>query len=88
MTKFGKAGKNGSSGFLFWTIRFQQLSEQEQDMSYTQRFKDPESFKVCKRGKKHQEANMEEIQARSRSHKNWTVRFWIPGYPFFIEQRV
>jgi hypothetical protein len=25
MTKFGKAGKTGPSGFLFWTIRFWQF---------------------------------------------------------------
>jgi hypothetical protein len=30
MTKFGKAGKNGPSGFLFRTIRFLTVSKQKQ----------------------------------------------------------
>jgi hypothetical protein len=55
-------------------------------MSYTQRFEDPRSFEAWKRAKKHQEANMEEIQARSQSYTNRTVRFWIPEYPVFSEQ--
>jgi hypothetical protein len=55
-------------------------------VSYTRRFEDLRSFEVWKRAKKYHEANMEEIQARSRSRKNWTVRFWIPEYPVFPEQ--
>jgi hypothetical protein len=46
MTKFGKAEKIGPFGFLFWTIRFRQFSEQEQNMSYTRRFEDPRSFEA------------------------------------------
>jgi hypothetical protein len=37
MIKFGKVEKKR-------IIRFQQFSEQKQDMSYTQRFKDPRNF--------------------------------------------
>jgi hypothetical protein len=70
MMKFVKAGKTGPSSFLFWTIQFQQFSKQEHDLSYTQRFEDPRSFETWKRYKKHQEANMEEIQARSQNRKN------------------
>jgi hypothetical protein len=29
---------------------------------------------------------MEEIQAKSRSHKNQMVQFWIPDVPVFLEQ--
>jgi hypothetical protein len=83
MTKFGKSGKTGPSDFLFCTIRFRQISEQEQDMSYIQRFEDPRSFKTWKGAKMYQEVNMEEIQARSRCHKNRTIRFWIPEYLVF-----
>jgi hypothetical protein len=36
--------------------------------------------------KKYQETKMEEIQARSKDHKNQTIRFWIPEYPVFPEQ--
>jgi hypothetical protein len=61
MTKFGKSEKTGQSDFLFRTIR----SEQEYDMSYTQRFEDPRCFEAWKRTKRYQGANMEEIQARS-----------------------
>jgi hypothetical protein len=70
VTKFGKYEKIGPFGFLFWTIRFWQFLEQEHDSSYTQRFDYPRSFEAWKRDKKHQEANMKEIQARSRSCKN------------------
>jgi hypothetical protein len=52
-------------------------------MSYIQRFENLRSFEAWKRAKKHQEANMEEIQARSQSHKNQIVQFWIPGYLVF-----
>jgi hypothetical protein len=83
MTKFGKSGKTGPSDFLFCTIRFRQISEQEQDMSYIQRFEDPRSFKTWKGAKMYQEVNMEEIQARSRCHKNRTIRFWILEYLVF-----
>jgi hypothetical protein len=31
--KFGKVGETGPFGFLFWTIRFWQFSEQEREMS-------------------------------------------------------
>jgi hypothetical protein len=54
---------------------FSRFSEQEQDMSYIRRFEDPRSFEAWKGAKKYQEANMEEIQARSQSHKNLTVQF-------------
>jgi hypothetical protein len=43
-------------------------------------------FEAWKMTKKHQEAKMKEIQARSRSRKNRTVQFWIPEYPIFLEQ--
>jgi hypothetical protein len=36
--------------------------------------------------KKHQGTKIEEIQARSRRHKNQYVRFWIPEYLVFLEQ--
>jgi hypothetical protein len=36
--------------------------------------------------KKYQETKMEEIQARSKDHKNQTIRFWILEYPVFSEQ--
>jgi hypothetical protein len=36
--------------------------------------------------KRYQGAKMEEIQAKSQSRKNRTVRFWIPEYPVFPEQ--
>jgi hypothetical protein len=55
-------------------------------MSYTRRFEDPRSFEAWKRAKKHQEANMEEIQARSRSRKKQTIQFWIPEYLIFLDQ--
>jgi hypothetical protein len=32
---------------------------------------------------KYQGAKMEEIQAKSRGRKNWTIRFGIPEYPVF-----
>jgi hypothetical protein len=32
------------------------------------------------------EAKMEEIQAKEKSRKNWTVRFWIAEYPILPEQ--
>jgi hypothetical protein len=48
MTKFGKSGKTGPSGFLFQSIRFRQISAQEQDVSYIQRFEDPRSFEAWK----------------------------------------
>jgi hypothetical protein len=86
MTKFGKSRKTGPSSFLFWTVRFWQFSEQEQDMSYTQRFEDTRCFETWKRNKKHQGAKMEEIEDRSRGRKNWTVWFWIPEYTVFSEQ--
>jgi hypothetical protein len=85
MTKFGKSRKTGPSGFLFWNVRFRQFSEQEHDMSYTWRFKDPRCFDAWKITKKHQGADMEEIQTRSRGRKNRFVRFWIPEYPIFLE---
>jgi hypothetical protein len=37
---------------------------------------------------KYQEAKMEEIQAKSQSHKNRMVRFWILEGPVFLEQIV
>jgi hypothetical protein len=43
-------------------------------------------FEESKRTKKYQEDQMEEIQARSRGHKNRTVWFWIPKYLIFLEQ--
>jgi hypothetical protein len=52
-------------------------------MSFTSRFEDPRSFEAWKRAKKYQEAKIEEIQARSRTHKNRTARFWILEYPLF-----
>jgi hypothetical protein len=55
-------------------------------MSYTQRFEDPRSFDAWKMAKKHQEANMDEIQVRSQSRKNWTIWFCIPEYPVFPKQ--
>jgi hypothetical protein len=65
---------------------FGKFSEQEQDMSYTQRFGDPRCFEARKRTKRHQGAKMEEIQAKSQGHKNQTIRFWILEYPIFPEQ--
>jgi hypothetical protein len=55
-------------------------------MSYIQRFEDPRSFEARKGAEKYQEANMEEIQARSQSHKNRTFWFWITEYPVFLKQ--
>jgi hypothetical protein len=55
-------------------------------MSYIQRFEYPRCFEAWKRTKKHQGAKIEEIQAKSRGHKNWTVRFWISEYLVFLEQ--
>jgi hypothetical protein len=54
-------------------------------MSYTWIFEDLRSFEAWKGAKKHQETNMEEIQARIWSRKNRTVRFWITEYPIFLE---
>jgi hypothetical protein len=86
VTKFDESGKTGPSGFLFQTVRFWQFSEQEHDMSYTWRFEDSRCFEAWKRVKRHQGGKMEEIQARSQSCKNWTIRFWIPEYPVLPEQ--
>jgi hypothetical protein len=55
-------------------------------MSNTQRFEDPRSFEAWKNTKRSQGAKMEEIQDKSQSYKNWTIRFWIPEYPVFSEQ--
>jgi hypothetical protein len=64
---------------------FSRFSEQEQDMSYTRRFKDSRCFEAWKRTKRHEGSKMEEIQARSQGHKNQTVQFWIPEYLIFPE---
>jgi hypothetical protein len=70
MTKFGKSERTRLSDLLFRNIRFQQFH----------------GFEAWKRTKKYQRTKMEEIQARRRGRKNWTVRFWIPEYPVFPEQ--
>jgi hypothetical protein len=85
MNKFGKAGKTGPSGFYSGLSSFGRFSEQDRDMSYTRRFEDPKCFETWKRTKRHQGAKMEEIQARSQGHENWTVQFWIPEYPVFLK---
>jgi hypothetical protein len=36
--------------------------------------------------KKYQGANMEEIQSKSQSRKNWMVQFWILDCPILSEQ--
>jgi hypothetical protein len=41
------------------------------------RFEDPRCFEAWKRAKKYQGAKMEGIQAKSRSHKKWTIGFFL-----------
>jgi hypothetical protein len=40
-------------------------------------------FEARKGTKRHQESKIEENQARSQSHKNWTIQFAKPDYPIF-----
>jgi hypothetical protein len=43
-------------------------------------------LEAWKRSKKYQGARMEEVQAKSQSHKNRTIRFGIPKYLVFPEE--
>jgi hypothetical protein len=52
----------------------------------TQRFEDPICFEAWKMSERHQGTKIEENQARSRSHKNRTIRFAKPEYPVFSKQ--
>jgi hypothetical protein len=62
MTKFGKAGKTGSSSFLFWIVWFWQF----QNMNMTgAKLEDPRCFEARKGTKRHQGGDIEENQARS-----------------------
>jgi hypothetical protein len=54
----------------------------------TQRFEDPMCFEAWKMSERHQGTKIEESQARSRSRKNWTIRFARPDYPVFSKQIV
>jgi hypothetical protein len=44
-------------------------------------------FEAWKRTKRYEGAKMEEIQAKSRSRKNRTIRFGIQEYLVFPEER-
>jgi hypothetical protein len=83
MTKFGESKKIGLSDFLFRNIELQQFQGKTKEEA---KFEDPRCFVAWKMTKKYQETKMEEIQARSKDHKNQTIRFWIPEYPVFPEQ--
>jgi hypothetical protein len=70
MIKFGKAEKIGGSGFLFRIVQFRQF----QNMNRTRaKLEDPRCFEAMKGTKRHQGTEIEENQARSRSHKNRIV---------------
>jgi hypothetical protein len=83
MTKFGKSGKTRLSGSLFRNIRFWQFQYKTKEGT---RLEDSRCFEACKRTKKYQEAEMEEIQDKSQSCKNRTVRFWKLEYPVFSKK--
>jgi hypothetical protein len=36
--------------------------------------------------KKHQRTKVDQFQAQSRAHKNWTIRFGTPEYLVFPEE--
>jgi hypothetical protein len=78
--------KTGMSGFLFRTIQFWQHQGKTKYGIKLKRFEDQVCFEAWKMSKRYQESRMEEIQAKSRSRKNWTVQFWILEYPVFSEQ--
>jgi hypothetical protein len=51
-------------------------------MSFALRFEDLRCFEAWKNTKRYQGAKKEEIQDKIRSHKNRTIQFWIPEFPF------
>jgi hypothetical protein len=80
MTKFSRSGKTGPSNFLFWIVRFQKFQSKTKEEA---NFEDSRCFEVRKGTKRHQGIEIEENQVRSRSHKNWTIRFAKLDYPVF-----
>jgi hypothetical protein len=72
--------KTGLSGLPNRSIRFWQFKSQTKEGA---KLEDPRCFEARKWTKRHQGTKIEENQARSRSHKNWTIRFAKPDYRFF-----
>jgi hypothetical protein len=86
--KFGRSGKTGRFGFLFWNIRFSHVHRRIKDKSQTRRFKNSRHFEAWKMTKKHQGTKIEENQSKSQGHKNRTIQFGIPKYLVFSKERV
>jgi hypothetical protein len=86
MTKFGRFGKTGPSGFLFQSIRFWQVQRRIKIGAKLKYLKIRCVFRLGKRLRGAMEPRWKNSKPRANGRKNWTAWFWILKYSVFPEQ--
>jgi hypothetical protein len=86
MTKFDKSGKIGLPDLLFRIIRFWQFYGKTNEGAKLKYLKIQGVLRHGKGLKGIKEPRWKKSKQKSRSRKNWTIRFWILEYPVFLQQ--